>query len=153
MKINKKILSIILSLAIVISLNNMLIVNATNALNVVEVENLETMTKNDCEDIMMTLLTAILNHDTGFMYQYIGLFTSDCYDSMYKYISNNNINSTIISDVTVDFTYPDNSSTGDSVIMLNTKVWYDNQSYNLLYLFEFHINSSGDIYGYNVWTY
>lgn len=154
MKRNKKVLSILLSLSILIlSYNLVLKVNANNTLDIVQVENLETMSKNDCEDIMIDLLIAIINNDTSFMYKYIGMFTSDCYDTMYQYISSNDINSSIISNMTLDFTYPDNSSTGDSVMMLNTKVWYDNQSYNLLYLFEFHINSAGDIYGFNVWTY
>jgi len=161
MRINRKskketkqrVMSIVLVVIMVIVCFGSLLTVKASSESAIQVSNIEDLSKDECEDLFKTLLIAIVNHDINFMNQYVGVFTPECYNDMYQYIQNNDIGSNVISNVTLDFTYPDESSTGDSVVMLNTKVWYDNQTYNNLYLFEFHINSSGDIYGYNIWAY
>jgi hypothetical protein len=116
-------------------------------------DNLETMTMKDCNSAINEIVTAIINNRSSVIQDNSSKFTSDAYNSINNYMSNNDIKGDGVGDITIEFTYPANSSTGDTVIMVNTKIWYSAQSYNLIYLFEFHVNSYGDIYGFNVWTY
>lgn len=98
------------------------------------------------------LIHAIVNNKQQFLYDNTTLFDNTAYDKIKDYIQNNFIKGDI-GEVVVDYVESSKSSTGDHVLMVNTKIWYDEQSYNKIYLFELHINSDGDIYGYNVWAY
>lgn len=64
-----------------------------------------------------------------------------------------NTNNMKISNIVVDRIYPDKSTTGDTVLMVNIKAWDQEQTYNNLYMMELHVNRDGKIYGYNIWTY
>ena len=115
--------------------------------------NLETLSEIDRKEYMNNIFKAIYNKDNTYILNNTALFTEDCYEKLLEYIENNTIDSTVIGDTVIDTITVSNSSTGDCVIMLNAKVWYDNQGYNKLYLLEFHINAKGIIYGYNIWVY
>ena len=140
------ILSVRLTITVYASNDNLL-------LGVGNIKSLELMSKTECEEAMLEFLHAAVAHNKDYLFTNGSMFNVECYDEVENYIANNNINSNSFSDFVIDFTYPPNSSTGDTVIMFNVKVWYSNNSYNNLYMFEFHVNSAGDIYGFNVWVY
>lgn len=84
------------------------------------------------------------------------LATPEARQRINEFIKNNKINEKSygkLVDTTLDFTYPEDSSTGDTVVMINAKIEYLNGKYNKLYLFEYHINAEGKIYGFNAWVY
>lgn len=107
--------------------------------------------------IMGTLINHATTHDITSAARYKQMFTPDCYDKWIQYVESNDISGkeelAYTSEIVVDYTKPSQSSTGDTVVMVNIKEQYDNWRYNKLYLFEFHVNIDGDIYGYNVWQY
>lgn len=113
--------------------------------------NMEEASLSECNQVMEEVIKGILNCNTSFISQNTALFSSTCYDKISKYTYNNGINGRSIDNIVIDFTYPDGSSSGDSVIMANTKIRY--AEYTKLYLFEFHIDNNGDIYGFNAWQY
>ena len=117
--------------------------------------NIEYMSTIECNKFIGTLVSSIVDNNVEFMYNNTSYFESRCYDSIKQYLLTNSIadSNFTISDIIIDVTYPENSSTGDTVIMANTKIWYNNGQYNKVYLFEFHVNTTGDIYGFNVWVY
>ena len=59
----------------------------------------------------------------------------------------------IISEKAIDIVTPQDSETSDTVLMCNIRLSNNENIYNKIYLFEFHINADGKIYGYNIWTY
>ena len=117
--------------------------------------NLEYKSVIECNKFIGNLVDAIVDKDAEFMYNNVSYFENNCYESLKQYLLTNKIADSkyTISNIIIDVTYPENSSTGDTVIMANTKIWYDDSRYNKLYLFEFHVNAIGDIYGFNVWVY
>lgn len=117
--------------------------------------NLELMTKDLCNTHITSIVQSIQEKDISFIQNNLSMFTSSCYNKLSYFIQNNDIGGDVIQQIIIDFTYPNNSSTGDSVIMANTKIGYtqDSLNYNKVYLFEFHVNKDGDIYGFNVWVY
>lgn len=146
--------------SIILVLMSVVLISNTNILNIKASENqevinynLETMQKIDRDDYIRNIFKAIYNKDITYIQNNTALFTEDCYDKLIQYIETSNINSNNISDTVIDSITVENSSTGDFVIMLNTKIWYENQEYNKLYLTEFHINANGRVYGYNIWAY
>lgn len=118
-----------------------------------DARNIEEMSKAECDKLMEEFIRAVMNNDVSFVESYADIFEDGTKREIYEYIESNDIGGEGIENLVVDFTYPDNSSTGDTVIMANVKIWYDGYKYNLLYLFELHINAQGDIYGYNTWVY
>ena len=54
-------------------------------------------------------------------------------------------------DSSVNIVYCDNSASADTVALVELKVAYER--FTLLYMLEYHINSSQEIYGMNVWVY
>lgn len=114
--------------------------------------SIEKMNMYEYYDTINSLIQGIVNKDTSFLINNVTLFTSNSYDRMYKYIESNDIVGEV-GDVTIDFIHPASSSTGDTVVMANFKVWEDNKKYNTIYLLELHIDRNGDIYGYNMWLY
>ena len=113
--------------------------------------NLERMDRAKCSSTMQSIGSAIINSDEQSLLYNTAYFETSAYQSVYNFIEKDSIQGSVI-DNSIEFTYPDNSSTGDSVIMMNYKLSIGN-GYNVIYLFEFHINSNGKIYGFNAWEY
>ena len=113
--------------------------------------NLEQMNRAKCNSVIQSIGASIINSDVQALYSNATYFETSAYESVYKFIERNSIKGGVIDNV-IEFTYPDGSSTGDSVIMSNYKISLGN-GHNVLYLFEFHINSNGKIYGFNAWEY
>ena len=82
--------------------------------------------------------------------KYIELLSADVNREIDSIKNTNNMK---ISNIVVDRIYPDKSTTGDTVLMVNIKAWDQEQTYNNLYLMELHVNRDGKIYGYNIWAY
>lgn len=144
--------------AVALILATLVLFNSTTAF-ATEQENvmagaasLEQTTVSEITDIMTKLVNSIRNKDTSYIMTHATYFDSNCYDKILKYTESNSIGGTDVKSFVVDFTYPDNSTTKDTVIMVNAKINYS-EGYNKLYLFEFHVNQSGNIYGYNIWQY
>lgn len=112
--------------------------------------NLEEMTSDEIDNFSKAILDSTLSNNKEAIAKYANCFTDEKLTKIYEFITNNNISGTVQSMV-VDWVYPKYSNTGDSVLMLNAKIQLS--GYNELYLFEFHINADGKIYGYNIWTY
>lgn len=110
--------------------------------------NIEKMNIKEINNLMYNLTDSYIKHNTDTIDT--SVFTDNIIGDIINYTNNNNIGGEI-RNIVVDFTYPDNSSTGDTVIMVNTKVKYS--EYDKLYLFEYHINADGKIYGFNAWVY
>lgn len=56
-----------------------------------------------------------------------------------------------VTDSNVNIIYCDNSGSADTVVLVELKVAYE--KFTLLYMLEYHINSSQEVYGMNVWVY
>lgn len=110
--------------------------------------NIEKMNIKEINSLMYNLTDSYIKHNTDTIDT--SVFTDNIIGDIINYTNSNNIDGEI-RNIVVDFTYPDNSSTGDTVIMVNTKVKYS--EYDKLYLFEYHINADGKIYGFNAWVY
>lgn len=141
MKILKKSIIIILTF-VLLSIQ----VSASN-------NNIINMNKTETDKLIVDLIYAAAEGNVNKLNDKALYFESDCFYDMYSFVSDNDIDSNSVGEIVIDFTYPDNSSTGDIVIMANTKIWHNNREYNNAHLFEFHINSNGEIYGFNFWTY
>lgn len=138
----KKYLLLIISLITILSFTS--IVYADN-------KSLEKATESDCNLTINNICRAIINSNSEALLENTDYFENTAYKSVYDYINTNKIEGTC-SNIVIDTTYPNNSSTGDFVIMANCKVNVQ-QGYNLVYLFEFHVNKDGKIYGFNAWVY
>lgn len=126
---------------------NILKVNAME-LKSIDFNNIES---RECKNEISDIILDVLKHDEVSLRTKALYFTNDCLYDIIQYTKNNTVDSTVVTELVVDYTTPSNSSTGDTVIMANAKIYYN--SYNKLYLFEFHVNQEGKIYGYNVWVY
>ena len=113
--------------------------------------SLERMDRAKCSSIMQSICSAIINSNEQALLSNTAYFETSAYQSVYNFIEKRSVQGNVI-DSSIEFTYPDNSSTGDSVIMMNYKLSVGG-GYNVLYLFEFHVNSNGKIYGFNAWEY
>lgn len=143
----KKHLLLIISLITILSFTS--VVYADN-------KSLEKATESDCNLTINSICRAIISNNKDTLLENSDYFEnstykSSAYKSVYDFMSNNDIDGTC-SNIVIDTTYPNNSSTGDFVIMANCKVNVK-QGYNLVYLFEFHVNKDGRIYGFNAWVY
>lgn len=115
--------------------------------------DLNRLNDSRCEQLIKEIVSDIVYEDTESFKQKAGYFTSECYYKLESYIERGSIDSEgIVSNVT-DTVNVNDSATGDTVIMVNLKLGFDNDKYNKLYLIELHINAGGDIYGYNIWAY
>lgn len=118
--------------------------------NDIKVDNLEHTSIREVNELFYELTDGIINHNSLVLAN--DIFTPEVKRDLSILLVNNTIGGTI-NNVVVDFTYPENSSTGDTVIMVNSKISYEDGKYNKLYLFEYHVNADGKIYGYNMWVY
>lgn len=137
----------ILTFSFMIYIINILNVDATELKSI----DFNTIESRECKNEISDVILDILKHDESSLQTKLQYFTNDCFYDVSQYTKNNKVESTIIPELVIDYTTPSNSSTGDTVIMANAKVQY--KSYNKVYLFEFHVNQDGKIYGYNVWIY
>lgn len=144
---NKTIYSIILAITLLVSTVS---IYANDKSNDIVYSNLEEMSNNEIDKACAVLVKSVLNNDKSSMVKYVDCFTNEALTKIYTFIVNNEISGDVQS-IVVDWVYPKYSSTYDSVMLLNVKIRQN--TYNNLYLFEFHINYSGKIYDYNVWAY
>lgn len=114
-------------------------------------QNLEKMNRAQCNSVMQGIGTAIVNSDNQQLQNYSTYFETSAYKLVFNFIERKSVDGSI-KDSTIEFTYPNMSSTGDSVVMINYKLLIGS-GHNVLYLFEFHINDTGKIYGFNAWEY
>lgn len=105
----------------------------------------------DNQSIITSIVQDIISGDAESFRNKSSYFSSNTYEKLKDYVESNTIGSMGISEIVVDRVEPDNSFTGDVVLMTNVKLTYE--GYNKLYLFEFHVNADGVIYGYNIWQY
>lgn len=115
------------------------------------IDEFDMASSSKCQDQVTELIEAIITGDNAELDKFQHVIPSTILKEMKGYASNNNIDSTVFSDKSIEFINADNSSTEDTVIMANAKLYY--KDYNKLYLFEFHMNESGSIYGYNIWQW
>lgn len=115
------------------------------------IDEFDMTSSSKCQDQVTELIEAIITGDNAELDKFQHVIPSTILKEMKGYASNNNIDSTVFSDKSVEFINADNSSTEDTVIMANVKLYY--KDYNKLYLFEFHMNEGGSIYGYNIWQW
>ena len=113
--------------------------------------NLETADSITRESIVSEIVYAINNGDESIFKKYPTLFDIDCIMSLTSYIRDGHFDSGIITQLVTDCVNVNESSDGDFVILSNCKVRYGD--YNKVYLFEFHVDSYGVIYGHNIWQY
>jgi hypothetical protein len=113
--------------------------------------NLEKMNRTECNSIIQSISTSIINNNAQSLSANSDYFEPQAYKSVIDFINRDSVKGSIIDSI-IEFTYPDYSSTGDSVVMANYKLSIGNK-HNILYLFEFHINKDGKIYGFNAWEY
>ena len=131
---------------VIITINALILTKTTSADN--QHTNIEKMTKTEMSNSIMSIIeSAITSNDTELL-NYKDLFTEDCLEKYRRNVVNTNIITGIISEKAIDIVTPQDSETSDTVLMCNIE-----NIYNKIYLFEFHINADGKIYGYNIWAY
>ena len=148
----KRIISVIVIIVLAASI---LYLNRSNASAASSPSNLEDMQYSELQETALYLAQSIIFKDEAIISEHRldELFNSSAYDKYINFVNNNEIGGEMLGDCVADLTYPDESSTGDTVLMINSKIWYDSKEYNQLNLLEFHINKDGKIYGFNVWMY
>ena len=120
---------------------------ASNTKNI----NINKMSYSEVNELVSELLMALANNDINTVTKLEPYMNDVVYNGML-----NNCGKSIrgnISDIVIDVVEPKDSSSGDTVLLANVKAWASNQTYNTICLFEFHVNSDGKLYGYNIWAY
>lgn len=115
--------------------------------------NIEKMTKTEMSNSIMSIIESTITSNDTELLNYKDLFTEDCLEKYRRNVVNTNIITGIISEKAIDIVTPQDSETSDTVLMCNIRLSNNENIYNKIYLFEFHINADGKIYGYNIWTY
>lgn len=119
-------------------------VNATETVNV----SIEELEKAELNRLMSGIVKGVAS---GSIDKYEVYFESDAYEKMLQYIGKNKLIQPNAYDNIVDRASTSCSSSDDCVVLVNSKFIYEDVK--LLYMFEFHVNSSGKIYGLNIWSY
>lgn len=114
--------------------------------------NFELLTYKEQSQIVLDIITSVSQGDIDGIESSAPYMTEQVYIDLTK-DSSTKIMQGNIGQLAVDVIDVESSSTGDTVIMANAKVWTLAQTYNNLYLYEFHVNRDGKIYGYNLWVY
>lgn len=135
----------VLILSVIMIVSSFIVVSASETK---QQNNLEKMTIRELNSVFYNITDCYINHTKGNLP--FELMTEEASKNIKDFTENNDINGEIRNTI-VEFTYPDNSSTGDTVIMVNSKIKYE--GYDKIYLFEYHINADGKIYGFNTWVY
>lgn len=115
--------------------------------------NIEKMTKTEMNNSIMSIINSAIDSDDSELLDHKDLFTDDCLEKYRKNVVNTNLVTGIISEKAIDIVTPQDSETSDTVLMCNIRLSNNKNIYNNIYLFEFHINADGKIYGYNIWAY
>lgn len=151
----KKRITIIYVVVIMVLATSILYVNRSNVSAASSPSNIEDMQYSELQETALYLAQSVIFKNESIISEHRldELFTSSAYDKYIKLVKNNEIGGEMIGDCIADVTYPDESSTGDTVLMVNSKVWYNSKEYNQLNLLEFHVNKDGKIYDFNVWMY
>lgn len=114
--------------------------------------SIEKMSFIDCKNIMYDICTDIFRKNSAdFQLKYYDYFTEGTMYDMIDLLKSDKFSTGRISEINVDFTYPENSTTKDSVVMCDLLINRDGNT--LCYLVEFHLNKDGKIYGFNIWHY
>lgn len=119
-------------------------VNAAETVNV----SIEELEQAELNRLMSGILKGVAS---GSIDKYEVYFESDAYEKMLQYIGKNKLIQPNAYDNIIDRVDVSYSSSDDCVVLVNSKFIYEDVK--LLYLFEFHVNSSGKIYGLNIWSY
>lgn len=141
----------IISIMLVLILMTNNVVYASDKKEDANTNNLETMDDIKRADIIYDIIESILEHDISRLNKNNKYITDDTYNILSSYVLANTIGTGNISDYMIDTSGVSQSSTVDYVILANLKINYEEN--NMMYLFEFHINANGLIYGYNIWVY
>lgn len=115
--------------------------------------NIEKMTMNEMNSSIMGIISSAIDSNDTELLNYKDLFTEDCLEKYRRNIVNTNLITGILSEKAIDIVKPQDSETSDTVLMCNIRLCNNENIYNKIYLFEFHINTDGKIYGYNIWAY
>ena len=150
----KKIASILALLALILTIPSIVYANTTDS-GFIEID-LETSNYNYLKQSIDALLSHIFKGEKNEIRQYYSMMTQSTYDKLKKITEDNYLQSqdgfSGFNSITIDRIYPDTSTTGDTVLMVNTIAQYS-RGYSQAYLFEFHVNADKKIYGYNIWVY
>ena len=119
-------------------------VNATETVNV----SIEELEQAELNRLMSGIVKGVAS---GSIDKYEVYFESDAYEKMLQYFGKNKLIQPNAYDNIVDRVSTSYSSSDDCVVLVNSKFIYEDVK--LLYMFEFHVNSSGKIYGLNIWSY
>lgn len=136
---------------VIITITALILTKTANADN--QPTNIEKMTKTEMNNSIMSIIDSAINNNDNELLDYKDLFTEDCLEKYRRNVVNTNIITGIISEKAIDIVTPQDSETSDTVLMCNIRLSNNENIYNKIYLFEFHINADGKIYGYNIWTY
>lgn len=135
---------------VIITITALILTKTTSADN--QHTNIEKMTKTEMSNSIMSIIESTITSNDTELLNYKDLFTEDCLEKYRRNVVNTNIITGIVSEKAIDIVTPQDSETSDTVLMCNIRL-SNNNIYNKIYLFEFHINADGKIYGYNVWAY
>lgn len=136
---------------VAIVMTSLVLTKTANADN--QPTNIEKMTETEMNNSIMSIIDSAINNNDNELLDYKDLFTEDCLEKYRKNVVNTNLVTGIVSEKAIDIVTPQDSETSDTVLMCNIRLSNNNNIYNKIYLFEFHINADGKIYGYNVWAY
>jgi hypothetical protein len=136
---------------VIITITALILTKTTSADN--QHTNIEKMTKTEMSNSIMSIIESTITSNDTELLNYKDLFTEDCLEKYRRNVVNTNIITGIISEKAIDIVTPQDSETSDTVLMCNIRLSNNENIYNKIYLFEFHINADGKIYGYNIWTY
>lgn len=115
--------------------------------------NILEMSTEEQKILARDIVKAIVNNDFSEVKNKMYLLDSQCYYDLTRYASSSEISNGNMSEIVVEHVPVEKSSTADDVLICNTKIWFDDASYNMIYTFEFHVNAEGFIYGYNIWVH
>jgi hypothetical protein len=107
------------------------------------------MKYSDKEIFVNELCAAFTGNGRKTLNDFYDYFIDDVYIEVRNISKSLNLGSVL--NVTTDYIKPQYSSNGDYVIMANTRIV--NNSGTNVYILEFHFNSHGKIYGFNLWQY
>lgn len=136
---------------VIITITALILTKTTSADN--QHTNIEKMTKTEMSNSIMSIIESTITSNDTELLNYKDLFTEDCLEKYRRNVVNTNIITGIISEKAIDIVTPQDSETSDTVLMCNIRLSNNENIYNKIYLFEFHINADGKIYGYNIWAY
>lgn len=160
MKILNKVLTVLI--AVIFTLSVVIAVRASEqtkaqegVIEVVvkyEMQNEITETAFDLEQITRDIISESINLNALNSNRYGVSFTSDMNKKLYGTSTLDAIYNSKIIELESHYIIPENSSSGDVVIILDTRMINPNNQ-EFLVMFEYHLNSNKEVYGMNTWVY